>query len=95
MLGGCGLWGCQVEQDRLTHPVFREFYSERDVVAQERRWRTESSPEGKLEEVLECTAFAGSPYKDPTIGWMSDIHKLMRPDAIAFYQSTYRPTGES
>jgi predicted Zn-dependent peptidase len=80
-----------IERDRLARPVFREFYSERDVVAQERRWRTESSPEGKLEEVLECTAFAGSPYKDPTIGWMSDIHKLMRPDAIAFYKSTYRP----
>jgi predicted Zn-dependent peptidase len=80
-----------IEQDRLNHPVFREFYSERDVVAQERRWRTESSPEGKLEEVLECTAFAGSPYKDPTIGWMTDIHKLMRPDAVAFYKSTYRP----
>jgi predicted Zn-dependent peptidase len=80
-----------VEKDRLSHPVFREFYSERDVVAQERRWRTESNPEGKLEEVLESTAFAGSPYKDPTIGWMTDIYKLLRPDAEAFYKSAYRP----
>jgi predicted Zn-dependent peptidase len=80
-----------VEQDRLTHPVFREFYSERNVVAQERRWRTESNPEGKLSEALESTAFSSSPYKDPAIGWMSDIMKLMRPDAEAFYRQTYRP----
>ncbi|HTA77205.1 MAG TPA: pitrilysin family protein [bacterium] len=80
-----------VEKDRLSHPVFREFYSERNVVAQERRWRTESNPEGKLSEALEFTAFSASPYKDPTIGWMSDIMKLMRPDAENFYHQTYRP----
>jgi predicted Zn-dependent peptidase len=80
-----------IEQDRLSHPVFREFYSERNVVAQERRWRTESNPEGKLSEALESTAFSASPYKDPAIGWMSDIMKLMRPDAEAFYHQTYRP----
>ncbi len=80
-----------IEKDRLSHPVFREFYSERDVVAQERRWRTESNPEGKLSEALEFTAFAASPYKDPTIGWMSDIFKLLRPDAEEFYKRTYRP----
>jgi predicted Zn-dependent peptidase len=80
-----------VEKDRLSHPVFREFYSERNVVAQERRWRTESSPEGKLDEALESTAFVASPYRDPAIGWMTDIFKLTRPDAMAFYRQTYRP----
>jgi predicted Zn-dependent peptidase len=80
-----------IEKDRLSHPVFREFYSERNVVAQERRWRTESNPEGKLSEALESTAFSASPYKDPAIGWMSDIMKLMRPDAEDFYHRTYRP----
>jgi predicted Zn-dependent peptidase len=80
-----------IEKDRLSHPVFREFYSERNVVAQERRWRTESSPDGALEEALEATAFQGSPYKDPAIGWMSDIMKLMRTDAMDFYHQTYRP----
>lgn len=82
---------CTVEKDRLAHPVFREFYSERNVVAQERRWRTESSPQGALYEALESTAFQASPYKDPTIGWMSDIMKLTRPDAMAFYRQCYRP----
>ncbi len=80
-----------VEEDRLSHPVFREFYSERNVVAQERRWRTESSPEGALDEALEATAFQASPYRDPAIGWMGDILKLLRTDAVAFYHQTYRP----
>jgi len=80
-----------IEKDRLSHPVFREFYSERDVVAQERRWRTESNPEGKLEEALESTAFEASPYKDPAIGWMGDIFKLTRMDAVEFYRKCYRP----
>lgn len=80
-----------VEKDRLSHPVFREFYSERDVVAQERRWRTESSPEGALDEALESTAFEASPYKDPAIGWMGDIFKLTRMDAMDFYHRAYRP----
>jgi predicted Zn-dependent peptidase len=80
-----------IEKDRLTNPVFREFYSERDVVAQERRWRTESKPDGKLSEALESTAFSASTYKDPVIGWMSDIMKLLRPDAEEFYKRTYRP----
>jgi predicted Zn-dependent peptidase len=61
------------------------------VVAQERRWRTESSPDGALEEALESTAFEASPYRDPTIGWMGDIMKLMRPDAVNFYHQCYRP----
>jgi predicted Zn-dependent peptidase len=80
-----------IEKDRISHPVFREFYTERDVVAQERRWRTESSPEGKLYEILQSAAYSAAPYRDPAIGWMSDIQKLTRPDAMAFYQQTYRP----
>jgi predicted Zn-dependent peptidase len=80
-----------VEKDRISHPIFREFYSERNVVAQERRWRNDSNPSGKLYEVLQSTAFAASPYKDPSIGWMDDIFKLLRPDAEEFYKRTYRP----
>jgi len=80
-----------IEQDRLTHPVFREFYSERDVVAQERRWRYESQPRGKMYEALQSTAFTASPYREIGIGWMGDILKLTRRDAEDFYRATYRP----
>ena len=37
-----------MESDRLANPVFREFYSERDVVREERRLRTESTPTGQV-----------------------------------------------
>ncbi len=81
----------RVEEDRLSHPVFREFYTERDVVAQERRWRNESTPEGRLFEALQSTAYQAAPYKDPAIGWMGDIRRLLRPDAVRFYRQCYRP----
>jgi len=38
-----------MESERMLHPVFREFYAERDVVFEERRMRTESTPLGKFE----------------------------------------------
>jgi predicted Zn-dependent peptidase len=41
------LW-CWMESERLLRPVFREFYAERDVVFEERRMRTESTPLGKF-----------------------------------------------
>ena len=37
-----------MEADRLLNPVFREFYAERDVVHEERRLRTDSTPIGKF-----------------------------------------------
>ena len=33
-----------IESDRMQHPVLREFYSERDVVAEERRMRYDNQP---------------------------------------------------
>src|SRR5207249_1211525 len=42
-----------MESERIFHPVFREFYAERDVVFEERRMRTESTPLGKFAETFE------------------------------------------
>ena len=53
-----------LESERFLHPVFREFYKERDVVREERRMRIESSPQGQLVEALSSTAFAAHPYKN-------------------------------
>ena len=41
-----------MESDRLLNPVFREFYSERDVVREERRLRIESTPTGRIDQAL-------------------------------------------
>ena len=50
------LWA-RIETDRLLNPVFREFYTERDVVMEERRQRIESDPDGKLYEQFISTAY--------------------------------------
>ncbi|HHT9117640.1 MAG TPA: M16 family metallopeptidase, partial [Candidatus Hypogeohydataceae bacterium YC38] len=64
------LWAF-VESDRMQNMVLREFYQERDVVTEERRLRTETSPFGLLFEQLKATAYSAHPYGWPVIGWMS------------------------
>ena len=55
------LWAL-MEGGRLAHPVFREFYKERDVVYEERRMRYESSPSGRLLLEFITAAFQAHPY---------------------------------
>jgi predicted Zn-dependent peptidase len=80
-----------LESERFLHPVFREFYKERDVVREERRMRIESSPQGQLVEALTSTAFAAHPYKNMAAGWASDIENLRATDAEQFYKRYYNP----
>lgn len=69
------LWA-RIEADRLLNPVFREFYTERDVVMEERRQRVEADPEGKLYEQFMSTAYQSHPYGRPVIGWEKDVMNL-------------------
>jgi predicted Zn-dependent peptidase len=82
-----------LESERFLHPVFREFYKERDVVREERRMRVESSPEGKLMELLLASAFLAHSYRQPTAGWASDIEHLRVRDARAFFDAHYVPAN--
>jgi predicted Zn-dependent peptidase len=86
------LWA-YLESDRLMHPVMREFYKERDVVIEERRMRTDSSPIGRLVEQFQGTAFTGSPYHRPTIGYQSDLDNFSATDAQNFYHRYYVPSN--
>ena len=80
-----------LESERFLHPVFREFYKERDVVREERRMRVESSSQGKLVEAMLATAFAAHPYRNMPGGWATDIDHFRRPDAERFYKQYYVP----
>ena len=80
-----------LESQRFLRPVFREFYKERDVVAEERRMRVESSPQGKLIEEMTAAAFQAHPYRRPGAGWASDIQNLRVRDAEEFYKTFYVP----
>lgn len=82
------LWAA-LESDRLLHPVFREFYKERDVVMEERRRSRDGQPDGALFEEFLSAAFTAHPYGVPTIGWMDDIRRLQRKDAESFYRANY------
>ncbi len=84
------LW-CWMESERLLRPVFREFYAERDVVFEERRMRTESTPLGKFDETLQSMFWEAHPYQWPVIGWASDIPAISKADADAFYATYYAP----
>lgn len=82
-----------LESERFLHPVFREFYKERDVVMEERRQRTDSQPIGRLVERLLGAAFFAHPYKQPTVGYMSDLERFTITDARAFYDTWYAPAN--
>jgi len=80
-----------MESERLLEPVFREFYAERDVVFEERRMRTESTPLGKFAETFEAMVWQAHPYSWPVVGWASDIPAITKAQADAFYATYYAP----
>ena len=80
-----------MESERLQHPVFREFYRERDVVLEERREHTEDDPAAGAYELLESLSFTAHPYRFPTIGYHSDIELLTMEQAAAFWRAYYVP----
>ncbi|MEI6541792.1 MAG: pitrilysin family protein, partial [Planctomycetota bacterium] len=81
-----------MESERLLHPVFREFYAERDVVFEERRMRTDSSAFGKLYESFLGVAFQAHPYGTAVIGHRSDILGYNREKIMKFYREHYVPS---
>jgi predicted Zn-dependent peptidase len=86
------LWA-YLESERFMQPIFREFYKERDVVFEERRMRTESSPIGRLVEQALAAAFTAHPYGQPVVGWPSDLQTFSATDAAAFFKKYYVPAN--
>lgn len=84
------LWAL-IESNRLRHPVFRQFYKEKEAVMEERRLRVDSSPPGMMWGLLLSTAFRAHPYRWPTIGWASDIEEVSRTEVAEFFHRHYAP----
>jgi len=82
-----------MESDRLLQPVFREFYSERDVVHEERRLRTESTPTGKFDEQFDAMFWQSHPYHWPVVGWPSDLRVISKQQADEYYATYYAPNN--
>ena len=79
------------ESQRLTRPVFRDFYDERKAMEDEYRQRVEVNPQGKMMAEVLAAAFKTHPYRNPVGGWPSDIANLRRSDAQAFFERYYVP----
>jgi predicted Zn-dependent peptidase len=86
------LW-FSLESARLTRPVFRQFYTEKAVVLEERRKRVDSDPTGRMMEELLAMAYMAHPYGTPTIGWATDIIATTRQDMERFYRRHYVPSN--
>jgi len=82
-----------MESERLLNPVLREFYSERDVVREERRLRTESDPTARFEEQFNAMFWTGTPYHHPVIGWPSDVESINKEQAREFFRTYYAPNN--
>lgn len=82
-----------LESERFAHPVFREFYEERDVVREERRMSYESRPIGRLVEQFVTTAYLYHPYQQPGIGTPSDLQSISITDAQKFFDTYYAPSN--
>ena len=68
-----------------------EFQPERDVVAEERRWRTDNNPMGYLQFRLFNNAYIYHPYHWTPIGFMSDIKNWTIEDIRDFHSTYYQP----
>jgi zinc protease len=85
----------RLEADRMRHLLLdaAEIDSERKVVMEERRMRSEDDPDGLVHEAMSSLAFKAHPYRWPIIGWMSDIARINQAELRAFYDTYYVPNN--
>jgi len=85
----------RLEADRMSNLVLSadEFSREIRVVMEERRWRTDDRPRAVVYERLIATALDVHPYRNPVIGWMTDLENMQVQDAQRFYDAWYAPNN--
>ena len=66
---------------------------EREVVKEERRFRTDNDIDGMMDEAMGALAFVAHPYRWPVIGWMSDIEAISRADCEQYFRTYYAPNN--
>lgn len=79
--------------EQLFEPSWREFYVEKAVVQREWAFRYVNNPGGAAWLDLNATAYMANPYKNPTIGWKSDMERFNTADAIEFHRKYYQPAN--
>ncbi|MBW1797169.1 MAG: insulinase family protein [Deltaproteobacteria bacterium] len=79
--------------EQLFEPSWREFYVEKEVVQREWAFRYVNKPQGAAWLDLGTTAYTAHPYRNPVIGWKSDMEKYNTRDAMRFHKKYYNPTN--
>jgi len=82
-----------IVSEQIFEPAWREFYVEKEVVQREWAFRYINDPNGAAWLDLDATAYTAHPYRNPTIGWKSDMEHFNTQDAIAFHKTYYNPTN--
>lgn len=84
-----------LERDRLSSLLLKpeDLLSEKEVVAEERRWRVDNNPQSLLREQAMEIIFSGHPYRWPVIGYMKDIGDYTIPPLRDFYEKFYGPNN--
>jgi zinc protease len=67
--------------------------TERQVVLEERRMRSEDNAQGRLIEALLALSFLAHPYRTPTIGWQSDVERVDAETCREFFDTYYVPNN--
>jgi zinc protease len=85
----------RLEADRMTNLLMSEdeFKKEIRVVMEERRLRTDDRPRSLVHEQLMAMALKAHPYRNPIIGWMSDLENMSIGDVRDFYRTWYAPNN--
>lgn len=84
-----------MEADRMVNLRLeeKEVLTERNVILEERRSRTDNNPSALLDEQMNAALYLSHPYRLPVIGWEHEMAKLSRADALTFYKRFYAPNN--
>jgi predicted Zn-dependent peptidase len=85
----------ELDADRMRELLFQPdiLKSEVEVVREERRFRTDNSVPGLLNEALYASAFVASPYHWPVVGWMKDLERITRDEMVEYFRTYYAPNN--
>ena len=84
-----------LEADRMVNLRLAEedVQTERLVILEERRSRTDNDPGAQLSEAARAAQYKSHPYGIPIIGWEHEMKLLSREDALDFYEKHYAPNN--
>src|SRR5262245_41162201 len=83
-----------IESERMANCLYHpdDCESERTVIIAELQGG-ENDPDQLLDQELTAPAFKAHPYRQPTIGWLSDLESMTRDDLYSYYRRHYVPNN--